>query len=51
MTMPQRIKTEENVKVVASVGGGEGGFIKFLDALAVLPTTILYYRMNCTRMI
>ena len=37
----RRIKTEENAKVVASVGGGEE-FIHFLAELAVLPRTILY---------
>ena len=40
----RRIKTEEKVKVVASVWGKE--FIQFLAALAFLPWTILKNRIN-----
>ena len=40
----RRIKTEAKAKVVASVWGTE--LIKFLDALAILPRTILKNRMN-----
>ena len=40
----RRIKTEEKVKVVASVWGGR--IIQFLSALAVLPRTFLKNGMN-----
>ena len=45
----RRIKTEERAKVVAAVWGEE--CIQFLAKPAVLPSTILNNRMNCTRMI
>ena len=41
----RRNKTEENVKVVASVWGGEY-FIQFLAALGILSGTIFDNRMN-----
>ena len=44
LTHRRKIKTEEKVKVVASVWGEE--FINFLAALAVLPRTILKNRLN-----
>ena len=43
----RRIKTEKKAKVVDSVWGEE--FIQFLEALAVLPRTILNNRKNCIR--
>ena len=44
LTHRRKMKTEEKVKVVASVWGEE--FINFLAALAVLPRTILKNRLN-----